>query len=163
MAMSEFFCFISTERSPKLLRTYSVVAWLHPSFSLSSSLREPPCGVSFFSPVLRGSSRKAAAWPTLPLRVPEERFRTSFWAQPEVEQQHSSCCLRQGRCYTPGLELTTPLVQLVLHFIFHCRLLSQCFSVLIHFHYSLILLCLIHFANYLIIIILYTEGMVKVR
>lgn len=93
-----------------ILKSYSEHITLQPgsfiSLSLFSSLREPLSGVSFFLPILSRRFRKAAAWPALPLRVPEEPFHTSFWAQSEVEQQHSSCCLRQGRCYTSRLEFT---------------------------------------------------------
>lgn len=99
--MSEFLCLFCSEYSPKLLRTHTAVAWLHPS--LPSAVFLPPCGVSFFSTTLSWSSRKAAAWPAQPLWVPEEPFHTSFQAQPE---QRSSCCLGRGRCYTHGLEFT---------------------------------------------------------
>lgn len=100
MGMSEFLRRFFPEYSPKLLRTHKAVAWLHPSLPFAVFLS--PCGVSFFSTILSWSSRKAAAWPALPLWVPEEPFHTSFQAQPE---QRSSC-LRQGRCYTHRLEFT---------------------------------------------------------
>lgn len=152
-----------------ILQSYSEHIALHPGcirLSLCRSLPpsvSPSCGVSFFSPILSQSSRKAAAWPALPLWVARGAFShiisSSARGWPATQQ-----LLPQT-----GLEFTALVSSSELsnclpgdhqcHWfctLFSSCFLSQCFSVLMYFHILLLLLYLIHFSHFLIIIILCT-------
>lgn len=151
MGMSEFLRLFCSEYSPKLLRTLNAVAWLHPSLPFAVFL--PPCGVSFFSTILQEGRCFASSTSVGARGAFSHIISSSARAAQQLLPRtgpllHTQAGVYSARVIFRVIQLPPwrPSVPLVLHFIFHCCLLSKCF--ILHFHILLLLLYLIELAHF---------------